>query len=82
MIKFDLNKFLLNKIFALYLEQFFVYRSIIRTPSILIQIYTLSMCQVEIWIRNRNLDQKSKFGSEQNFGSEIKIWIKNWIKFF
>ena len=32
---------------------------------------TLFICQVEISTRNRNLDQKSKFGSE------IKIWIKN-----
>ena len=49
--------------------------------------YTLFMCQVEISIRNPNLDQKSKFGSEieskfgseieSKFGSEIEIWIKN-----
>ena len=31
----------------------------------------LFLCQVEIQIRNRNLDQNSKFGSK------IEIWIKN-----
>ena len=39
-----------------------------------IEFKTLFMCQVEIWIWNRNLDLESKFGSE------IQIWIRNWIK--